>query len=337
MADDDMKFFNQAPVRSEVFEDYDPDADPDEVVGKADLPFQGDIDALKEEVAKPSSEEDVMKVGLPSFQMGEEPPEEIDREEWKGAKEKPNDRLHNLWRAYKYGTDHTEAGDKRVRGQIVGELNGMIYKAVHDVGGGAPMGELEREGRRQVLKAADQYDPRHGSKLSSYAYGKLFPEGSNVLTNQVRKYGDSVQLSEDRFSKVMDYKDIITEFENKHGREPSNEEIADRMSGLSLKDVKKMRREAADEVDMTNMLDDDENSMDSSFATKDAVKAVYHDSNPDEQRAMEYMFPDYLDGEEPPVSIDAGGMSWIGDQIGKSSSGMSKMKNRIKSRIRELI
>lgn len=336
--DDQMKFFDRAPVRSEVFENYDPDASPDEVLDKESLPFQGDVDALKDTVSSVSSEEDVINVGLPSFKMDEEPPEDVDKEEWEGAKEKPDDRLHNLWRAYRFGTDHTDPGDKRVRGQIVGELRGMIYDAVHDAKqGGAPMGELERAGRKKVLKAADQYDPTFNTKLSTYAHDKFWQNNRNTLSNVTRKYGDSVQIADSRFGRVMEYKDILKNFKNKHGREPSAPEIADRMDGLSEKDVKKLRREAADEHDMTQMLDDDETADGSSFEERDAIKTVYYDANPDEQRAMEYMFPDILDGEEPPVDIDAGGMSWIGDQIGKSSSGMSKMKTRIEDRIKELL
>lgn len=330
-----MEFFSRAPVRDEVYENYDPDADPEEVIGQSDLSFEGEVEEIKKKISAPSSEKDVLEVGLPSTEMGPEPPEDVNKEEWEGAKEKPDDRLHNLWRAYRYGTEHTEPGDKRVRGQIVGELDGMIYEAVHGVGGGAPMGELEREGRRQVFKAADQYDPSYGTKLSTYAHDKLFPNGSNVLSNKVRQLGDPVNIAEDRYSKVMEYKDLIKEFEHKHGREPSNQEIADRMDGFSLKDVKKMRREAADATSITDMLDEDDAA--TKEFSKDAVKAVYYDSNPKEQRAMEYMFPDYLDGEEPPVDIDAGGMGWIADQIGESSSGMSKMKSRIEDRIKELI
>lgn len=339
---EELQFFSQSPVRNEVFEDYDPEADPDEVLAGADLPFD-DNEAVKKEVAKPSSREDVFHVGLPSTAMGEAPfdwiEEDIDREEWEAAKDKPDDRLHNLWRAYRYGTEHTDPGDKRVRGQIVGELNPMIYKAVHDVGGPAPMGKLEEEGTRQVLKAADQYDPSYGAKLSTYAHDKLFPNGStNVLTNQVRKFGDSVQPSEDRFARVMEYKEMIENFERKNGRKPSVEESADRINGLSVKDIKKMKREVADEIATTDMLNDDDTAIGDSFHDKDVLKAVYYDLGPKEQTAMEYMFPDALpEGEEPPVPIDSGGMSWIGDQIGKSSSGMSKLKSKIEGKIKDLM
>lgn len=336
MPDDEINFFDQTPVRNEVYEDYDPGADPDKVVKQINNTFDQSAEDLKEKIKEPMSEEDVKKIGLPSTAMGEEPPEDIDKEEWEGAKEKPDDRLHNLWRAYRYGTEHTEPGDPRVKGKIPGELNGMIYEAVHMTGGGPPRGELERKGRNKVLKAAEQYDPRYNTELSTYAGGKLFQGGGTTLSNVNRKLGDPVNIADSRYQHVTEYKDFIEEFKNKNGREPSNAEIADNISALSVTDVKKMRREAAQATDATQMLDEDRDATGQSY-TKDAVKAVYYDSNPKEQRAMEYMFPDYLDGEEPPVPIDAGGMSWIGDQIDKSSSGMSKLKSKIKGRIEDLM
>lgn len=343
--DNNMKLIGRGPVRSELFEDYQ--ADLDKLEGDAqDLPYSGDTDPIKRDRVE-RSKSDASDIGLPSFQMGD-PPEEVDNDLWEQSKKLPDDRQHNLWRAYRFGSDEVEQGDPRVRGQIFGTLDGIMGKAVYDVINqdntqDTPIGALKHGAKRELFKGIDQYDPRktgtseQPAKLSTYAFGKLFPRGEkgpNKLNEVVRRLSDDKVISGRRYQRIRDFRNAVENFKQSMGREPSNKELADRMSDMTERDIEKMRFETADERERT---EDTDETQSRSLKEKDAIRAVYHSMSGRQQKVMEKMFPGMLDGTAPESSINAGWNNEVAEELGVSASTISRDRSTIKSKINDLL
>lgn len=330
-----MSFPKNAPVRQILFEDYLGDEDPEEVLKNTTFSFEGRPEDIGIPPRPPKNENEVFGIGLPSAAMGDTPPDDVDEETWNASKEKPDDRMHNLWRAYAFGTDHTDRKDPRIRGQIIGEVNGLMYEAIHGAKrSNAPMGAYEWKARELTRDAIDSYDPTYGTKLSTWVREQLNPRGANALSDIGAKYGDTGQIAQSRMSKLPAFKRAVEEFKNQRGRKPSNQELAERLN-ISLFDIKQLRKETASEYDITEAIDEDGLVGDQSLEEQDAIKAVYASATGREQRVMEYMFPEILGGEKPQVRWDAGGNNWVADQLGVSPSTVTRDKNKIRDRIRQ--
>ncbi|MCS4157646.1 hypothetical protein [Salinibacter ruber] len=325
--DDGADFFRDTPVRKEVFENYDGDADATEVLQNSDLSYEGEMNVLKDKGARPSSA-NPERYGLPSFEMEEDAPEDVDSEMWEAAKNLPDDQQHNLWRAWKFGTKETERGDPRMRGRVFQTVKNMTMDAVHKIEDEAVTKPAVITNRRgEALKAIDNYDPREGNAKLSTHVGNYVYQG---LGEVVRMFGDANTPGSgdigDNLGKIKDYIDEVKEQKN---RRPTRAEFAEQFS-VSKDKAGKALMGVADEYDMEQTIDEEDLVPDRLADKKEAIHLVYADASNRRQVLMEHMFPGILDGApKNPIGMNKGLIDTVADKTGVSSSTISRDKDKI--------
>lgn len=339
--DDGADFFGGGPVRKEVFEGYDPDADAAEVLRESDLSYEGELNVLKEKGARPSRE-NPERYGLPSFEMGEAP-EDVDTELWEESKKLPDERQHNLWRAWKFGTDDIERGDPEIRGQIYREVEGMAMEPVHAIDGAAVSeGALKTEARSLVFQGVDNFDPRKGDrvkKLSSHIYSQLWGGGNaNKVKDAVGKYGDFKKPGETSKQNMGEFNDFAEEFKEQNGREPTVAEISESL-GVSQGNAKKMKFELADEYDTDQAVDPAQLAADRSSDERQAIHMVYKDASNRGQVIMEHLYPEILNGTETPsgMRVNTGLNEHLADKLGVSESTITRDRQKLTDQVKDLL
>jgi DNA-directed RNA polymerase specialized sigma subunit len=222
----------------------------------------------------------------------------------------------------------------RIRGKVFGELENIAYKAINsEKHTGSPVSAYEEFADDQLLRRIDQFDPKIGSQISTYAYDSLI--NKNKLKEVSRKFADMKPVDSRRYTDLPKINKAIEKFKEAHGQPPSNQELADRLEDISLEQIKRTRMETADEGDIGDVMDDSQLPIGDTGKQKDAIKIVYADANSQEQKIMEYMFPSILGGEAPPMDFQSGGWGWVADQLDLPRYTVSRRKSDIEERIKE--
>ena len=256
----------------------------------------------------------------------------------------PDDELHRLWHVYKFGdgppgNGKPDPGDKRIRGQMMGHFKGYMHDAVRPYEKQVYPGAAQQFVRDTIYRSFDRYDPNSGNKLSTFVYEQVFPKplratGGSVAGRLVSQLSQARATTSRRQPLFVKYRRFIDEFKDKNGRPPSNQEISDG-TGIALKDVVKMAIEGIDQIDTDKVIDDDSLAADRSIPQRDAIWTVYASRQPMEQKVMEWLFPEILGGQAPPVDLNKGGNKWMAEQLGVPDYKVSRIRTDIKDRIQE--
>lgn len=132
-------------------------------------------------------------------------------------------------------------------GEDVGENMGQLYEQVrrfiHAIAwkyrDSGEMEDLEQEGYLALYPAIDGYDPGQGAKFLTYAEYHI----KQRMRRYLQQNGSLLRIPAGQYEKIRKYKKSCNTFQLKHGREPSDWEMASLM-GLSLERVRGLQETA---------------------------------------------------------------------------------------------
>ncbi len=147
-------------------------------------------------------------------------------------------------------------GDSKARTLFIeSNLRLVVSIAKHYLGRGLSFQDLIQEGNLGLMVAVDKYDVYKGYKFSTYAKHWI----EQRITRAIANKGRNVRIPVNTYEKVLLYKKTITKMENKLGRSPTLNELANEM-GLSLSEISKLHQLQEDTVSINVVVGDEEDS-----------------------------------------------------------------------------
>ncbi len=117
-------------------------------------------------------------------------------------------------------------GDKKARAQMIKANLRLVVKIAHDYSNlGLPLLDLISEGNIGLMKAVERFDPKKGGKLSTYAAWWIKQSIKRALANQAK----TIRLPVHLVDKISKMKRISMQMSEKLGREPTDQELADKL------------------------------------------------------------------------------------------------------------
>ena len=101
---------------------------------------------------------------------------------------------------------------------------------------GLPLLDLISEGNIGLMKAVDRYDPKKGTKLSTYASWWIKQAIKRALTNQSK----TIRLPEKTIEKISRMRRVSAQMSNDLSREPTEDELAEEL-GIATEKVAQLR------------------------------------------------------------------------------------------------
>jgi len=125
---------------------------------------------------------------------------------------------HELYMQWK------KTGSKKDMGNLVENLNGLIFAEVRRASGSLPVSALSAEARKWAIKGIQTYDPAKGTAISTHVVNYL-PK----VRRMNYKYQNLVRLPENLQLKFHDYNMGLTMLTEELNREPTDEELAKKL------------------------------------------------------------------------------------------------------------
>lgn len=129
------------------------------------------------------------------------------------------DRDIELWEAYKANPSQMTLKP------LMKQLDPVIQVEVNKWSGAIARSVLESKAKTLALEAIKSYDPRHGAALATHVTNRLKKLSRKVYTHQ-----DAVRLPEYKKLKTQSLFKATNELMDIHGREPTNQELADHLA-----------------------------------------------------------------------------------------------------------
>lgn len=134
--------------------------------------------------------------------------------------------LYNEWK---------QSGDKQALGKLVNNLHPIIYTEVQRAAGTLPTSALSAEAKKWTVKAIQSYDPDKGVALSTHVMNYL-PK----IRRLNYKFQNAARLPENLQLQYHTWNQAITGLKEQLDRDPTDEELADKL-GWKRKAVIKYR------------------------------------------------------------------------------------------------
>ena len=117
-------------------------------------------------------------------------------------------------------------GDRNARTQMIRANLRLVVKIAHDYANlGMPLLDLISEGNIGLMKAVERFDPAKGAKLSTYAAWWIKQSIKRSLANQAK----TIRLPVHLVDKISKMKRLSMQLSEQLGREPTDQELADRL------------------------------------------------------------------------------------------------------------
>ncbi len=115
---------------------------------------------------------------------------------------------------------------KAARAQMIKANLRLVVKIAHDYSNlGLPLLDLISEGNIGLMKAVERFDPKKGGKLSTYAAWWIKQSIKRALANQAK----TIRLPVHLVDKISKMKRIAHSLSETLGREPTDEELAEKL------------------------------------------------------------------------------------------------------------
>lgn len=113
---------------------------------------------------------------------------------------------------------------KKDLGKLVQQLSPIIYKEVSRAAGTLPTTALNAEAKKWTVKAIHTYDPSKGFALSTHVASHL-----RKVRRMNYKYQNAVRLPENMQLQYHEYNKALNQLADELNKEPSEEEMAERL------------------------------------------------------------------------------------------------------------
>ena len=143
-------------------------------------------------------------------------------------------------------------GDSKARELLIKSNLRLVIYIAKKYYGKLPFLDLIQEGNIGLITAIDKYRPEKGYKLSTYAWYWIHQKIGRTITDKARNIRIPTYLHE----KVNQYKKKVISLEEELNRDPTKQEIADKMK-LSVDNVEMLNRIQNDTMSLNSLIADD--------------------------------------------------------------------------------
>jgi RNA polymerase primary sigma factor len=233
------------------------------------------------------------------------------------------------------------AGDEAARERMIKANLRLVVKIAREYEGmGLPLLDLINEGNIGLMKAVDKFDPAKGGKLSTYGSLWIKQQIRRAITNQAK----TIRLPMHAVEKVWRLREVIANYKEKHGVEPSVAELA-RETGYGKRKIAAMLESSLQPASLDARIGDENSSERSELIADDRaenpsevlelnhsvglLKQLYRFLPERELKILSMRFG--LNGDDPLT------LSEIGEVMGVTRERIRQLQNVAMAKLRGLI